>query len=653
MAARPPEKTTAAALLRLYFARTGLPVFLVLLVGGVGSVWAGLQAYDLEHSRREQRFNAEAIEVRTAVEERIKLYDQVLEAAQSFAGLQEHLTRAEWEAYADRLRLDNDLPGIVGLVVTGRVARSDVNGFVRVLQEEDEPDYAIWPKSNREEILPVIRVAPRDTNGAAMGFDITSNPIAVPAQIRARDTGEPSITAPLRLVQRREKVGGVIYLPLYRRGMPTDTLAQRRAAFIGLTGAPLDFADLFNGVAGQRTHLLTLTVTDPRGSDDLKTLYTEGAERSGGDSMPLFERVDTISKGGATWRLRFRSVPQLEAGLLAPGLLAGGVTWIITMLLAVAVHSQTRARRRAVALAQRMTGRLKVSEQQFRRAFNASALGMAKLGIDGQVIAANPALANLLRRGLHEILSIHWTSVVRSEDQFAVLRRTRRMLRDERVSHVKLEVRLTSEQGRQTHVVLTLAAVRDSDGSPVSLVCELQDITDRKRMEERFRYHATHDPLTDLPTRSLLLDRIAREFATARRHPSYLFAVLYIDLDAFKPINDQHGHAAGDAVLVEIAGRLRESLRDTDSLASRLGGDEFVVLLRDLDSPDAVKRIAARLADRISQPYRVEGATVRCGASVGAALSSDGYATPDAMLQAADARMYEVKAGRNPIAAAA
>ncbi len=632
--------------------RMGVTTALVLVVGLTASVWAGKQAYQLEVERRLRQFNAEAVEVQTTVQERLKLYGQVLNAARSFAGLQEKLTRAEWEAYADRLRLDEDLPGIIGLGVIQRVTHADRPALIHVLQGEDEPKFGLSPHGERPDYLTIVRIAPRNTNAKALGFDVSTNPLAAPAQRRARDTGEPAITSPLRLVQRPDTVGGVIYLPMYRPGAPLDTVPQRRAAFMGFTASPLDYAKMLSGVAGKRTHMLTLTVTDPTGHKDLRTLYSEGGmERDGEGHPPLFKRTDMIRYGGKSWELEFFAVPSVEKGLMWSALLVGGLTLTVTVLLAVAIHAQTRARRRAVALADRMTQQLRLSEQQFRSAFEASALGMAKLTPEGRLITANPALTCLLKRDAEALGELLWQDVVAPSDRFRLLRQVQRLLRGDG-PHVTLEVHLQSGNAEPPVALLTIAAVRDGGGHPMFLVCEMQDITQRKQMERRYRYHATHDRLTGLPGRSMMLDRLAREFVTARRHKGYLFALLFLDLDGFKPINDLHGHAVGDGVLVEIAQRLQLSLRDTDSLASRLGGDEFVVLLRDLESPTAVAVVKARLQRQIEAPVEVGSLRLRCGASVGAALSSEGFDDPAAMLEAADARMYREKADRHAAVAA-
>ena len=183
------------------------------------------------------------------------------------------------------------------------------------------------------------------------------------------------------------------------------------------------------------------------------------------------------------------------------------------------------------------------------------------------------------------------------------------------------------------------------------------DITERRTLEEQIHQLAYHDALTGLPNRRLLIDQLRLAMARNQRNTSF-GAVVFLDLDNFKPLNDQHGHQAGDQLLVEVALRLRTSVRTSDTVA-RLGGDEFVVLLDDLgnDAEQAkaqALQLAGKLIERLSQPYELEGTegdgpiTHRCTASAGVALFAGLHSGAEALLDQADAAMYQAKqAGRN------
>ena len=192
--------------------------------------------------------------------------------------------------------------------------------------------------------------------------------------------------------------------------------------------------------------------------------------------------------------------------------------------------------------------------------------------------------------------------------------------------------------------LLTISTVRDQHGEIVNYVGSFSDITSFKRSQQRMEHLAHHDALTGLPNRLMLLSRLEHAVAKARRDQGQ-GAVLFLDLDRFKHVNDTHGHPAGDALLIAVAERLRERLRDSDTLA-RLGGDEFVIVLEQLAERDQAAAIAQELIARLSEPFELPGGQVaRIGASIGIALFPADGTAPDALIQRADVALYESKQG--------
>lgn len=167
-------------------------------------------------------------------------------------------------------------------------------------------------------------------------------------------------------------------------------------------------------------------------------------------------------------------------------------------------------------------------------------------------------------------------------------------------------------------------------------------IEERRKAEAQLYYEAHHDALTKLPNRAMLTDRLSYSLRHLKRHSSHQFAVLFIDLDRFKIINDTLGHHAGDLFLVEIAARLQDCVRDNDILA-RLGGDEFVILLDSLQSEDDVEEVAGRIINKISAGFELEGHTVHSNASIGIAMCGNHYNDSNEILRDADAAMYQAK----------
>jgi diguanylate cyclase (GGDEF)-like protein/PAS domain S-box-containing protein len=210
---------------------------------------------------------------------------------------------------------------------------------------------------------------------------------------------------------------------------------------------------------------------------------------------------------------------------------------------------------------------------------------------------------------------------------------------------VNVEEKETRADGDVRWISTTKLPLRDRQGNIVGTFGISRDITERKKAEDQLQHRAFYDPLTDLPNRALFLDRLQHMFHRARRAlDNPLFAVLYLDLDRFKAINDSLGHDAGDELLIGIARRLELCLRPGDTLA-RLGGDEFTVILDDIHTEEDATRVAERIHEELAAPIELRGYEMFTSVSVGIALSSAGYDNPEDMLRDADTAMYRAKAG--------
>lgn len=224
----------------------------------------------------------------------------------------------------------------------------------------------------------------------------------------------------------------------------------------------------------------------------------------------------------------------------------------------------------------------------------------------------------------------------------------------------RLEYRVRHKDGTWRILESVATAIPNEEGQSERLVIVNRDITERKRAEETLAHNALHDTLTNLPNRTLFLDRVRHVLALSQRHGSYKFAVLFIDLDEFKVFNDSLGHAAGDALLIEIARRLTVSIRGADTISrstptkgtstfaseeslARLGGDEFIVLLEDIrDCGDAI-RVGERIQERLGIPFVVEGQEVVTTASIGIAFCGTSYANSEDLVRDAEIAMYRAK----------
>jgi Amt family ammonium transporter len=215
---------------------------------------------------------------------------------------------------------------------------------------------------------------------------------------------------------------------------------------------------------------------------------------------------------------------------------------------------------------------------------------------------------------------------------------------DDRESATAETVR-TNKAGEFVDVSMQIAPLL-VDGAKVGYVFTFRDIGDVKLTEAKLQHDAMHDVLTGLPNRALFLDRLNLTLTRRLRHPDNGCGVLYLDLDNFKGVNDSLGHAAGDVLLMAIAGRLRSSLRPQDS-AARLGGDEFAVLVENIVTAYDLEVVAGRILHEMERPFDIFGHTVNAGVSIGAAMAGPEHTSSDLLLRDADFAMYRAKqAGR-------
>jgi diguanylate cyclase (GGDEF)-like protein/PAS domain S-box-containing protein len=211
------------------------------------------------------------------------------------------------------------------------------------------------------------------------------------------------------------------------------------------------------------------------------------------------------------------------------------------------------------------------------------------------------------------------------------------------ITHFENEHRMQHRDGVYRWMLCRGVAVRDAAGQVTRMAGSLTDITDRKLAEAQLLHGALYDGLTGLPNRALFLDRLERAMAQARQRQGYQFAVLFLDIDRFKLINDSLGHTAGDQLLVAFARRLERCLQTRDTVA-RLGGDEFTILLEGITGSDDAIRVAGRIQSELRVPLELQGQEVVTSVSIGIALGSAGYEQTEDILRDADTAMYQAKA---------
>lgn len=294
---------------------------------------------------------------------------------------------------------------------------------------------------------------------------------------------------------------------------------------------------------------------------------------------------------------------------------------------------------------------LHAANAQLQGLFDLSPLGMSLSRMeDGCFLAFNDAMVALLGHGRERLGQLRYRDILAPESREAARRFRETLGTEGRFGPVELG--MLRAEGRPVTVQLSAMRVNLADGSP-GVWSVMQDLSPAKHLEWRLRQQACTDPLTGLPNRALLLERLHQRVAQAQSCPDRAFALLFLDFDRFKLVNDTLGHEAGDQLLQLIADRLRGSLRRSDaagesqSLVARLGGDEFVLLLDDVHSAGAAAQVAQRLLDTLTVPFTLLDREIQSTASIGIVLGDADSDDATSLLRNADTAMYEAKrAGR-------
>ena len=290
-----------------------------------------------------------------------------------------------------------------------------------------------------------------------------------------------------------------------------------------------------------------------------------------------------------------------------------------------------------------------MTQRRFTAAFTHAAIGMAIVRPDGAVHQVNQALCALLGQADQALLNRPFEDMLHPGDAELFRRRSPEVTASAGEAF-SMELRCRDAAGQEIWVSLHCGRFIDPANDRSGLIYQLHDITSRRLAEGELHHIAYHDSLTDLANRNCFNERLSVTVERSRTDAAQRFAVMFLDLDRFKVVNDSLGHIAGNVLLREVARRLADGVRPGD-LVARLGGDEFAVLLEQLHEPDDAVALAQRLLKALSAPLMINGTEVMPGASIGITFSDLGYRTADEVLRDADLAMYAAKAdGRRRVA---
>lgn len=282
------------------------------------------------------------------------------------------------------------------------------------------------------------------------------------------------------------------------------------------------------------------------------------------------------------------------------------------------------------------------SEEKYRNILETIEEGYFEINLDGNFTFLNNSLSMNIGYDKDEILKMNFRNLIDNTIAKELFVALSNILKTGQPMS-QLDLAITRKDGVRRFVEASISLIRDASEVAVGFRGLIRDVTERKQTEEQLLHDAFHDSLTGVANRTLFLDHVQLAIEQNQGKNKAIFAVLFLDFDRFKVINDSLGHSEGDNLLKQIAQRLKNLLRQSD-LVARLGGDEFTILLNDLESENAALRVAERIQEDLKDPFDLIEREVFISASIGVALSTSGHTRAEDMIRDADAAMYRAKA---------
>lgn len=591
----------------------------------------------LVDDRTEARFRTQSLQLKTAIEERLLNYEQVLAGSAGLFSVSGTVSREQWKEYIDKVDINRYYPGIQGIGYVQRIGVRDMADHIASVRAGGIYHYLVRPLGTGPDYYPMVYMEPGSTgNRKALGYDAFSDPVHRVAMERARDRAIPTVTGKVVLVQEsvgEDQASFLMYYPVYQGGAVPESRAERRMLLQGYVFSAFRMNNLIDGIVGLISPFLDVRIYDSGVVARDALMY--GSNLGSLDDEYSFQMSQKITHGGREWLLQTRSTPAfdfLAADPRPPIVLGSGL--VISLLLGLFVFSLIRSR----LIAQ-------VSAGRYRAITEGAANVTLVMSRQGDPLYASPSSRDILGFDPETVASLEFRNLVHMEDWAQLQRGFEDAIAAPGQQVPAVRARIRDFEGRWRDMEGTFTAMLSVPGVN-GVVLSLRDLTQLKAAQSELHRLAFYDPLTGLANRQLFRDRLNHVVSRSRRTGEGA-ALMFLDLDGFKRINDTLGHDAGDELLCQVAQWLKGCVREEDSVA-RLGGDEFVVLLSRIDASDAAGKVAENILTRLCQRLRLNDHEVSISVSIGITMIPHDSEDAGTLMKYADLAMYRAKElGRN------
>ncbi|MFM0207037.1 EAL domain-containing protein [Paraburkholderia sediminicola] len=589
------------------------------------------------------------------VEQRMATYELMLRGVQSLFAANGTIDRDRFRRYVRALNLDANFSGVHGVGVIEWVPAARKAAHIAGMRQGGVPDYAIHPDGLRQDYAPIVQREPFiGLARSSPGFDSWDEPVRRSAMEKARDSGMAALSGKVRLAVDAEddpRPGFIMYLPVYASGEAQDNLVQRRANIIGWVYASFRMHDVMASLYGEQPPGVSLAIYD--GVQPLEAALLHRTSDANNRHAPaLISANEYLVVDGHDWMLTMSASDEFRSrlGRNAEASIAGAGTGL-SLLLALLTWLMMTGRERAMRLASAMTRELRENEEKFRAIADCTVNLEIWWGPEGKPRWINPSVEYYTGYTVAECMAMpdFARTLIHPEDFPRVAPEFKKGLEGSRGDD--LEFRCVRKDGSLLWLSISWVPISNQRGDFIGFRTSGRDITERKKSEEKIRELAFYDTLTRLPNRALLLDRL-RQAMVASQMNRVCGALMFIDLDHFKTLNDTLGHDKGDLLLRQVANRLSSSVDEGDTVA-RVGGDEFVVVLGNLSLDKAAATaetevVGGRILAVLGRAYELNGVQFRSTASIGVTVFNGVQTSTDELFKQADLAMYKSKErGRN------